>query len=112
MGAPSQKALLIMDNFTGQTRRARYHHCDGSSITTDRLKPLDVSTNKAAKYFLQEKIHQWYAKQVQKQLDAGVEATAVAVNMGMLTMKKAGTQWLTALYDKLHQEKTIGISKS
>ena len=39
-----------------------------------------------------------------------MEATTVAVNMGMPTMKEAGTQWLTALYDKLGQEKTIVIN--
>ena len=45
-----------------------------------------------------------------KKLEAGVEATAVAVKLGIATMKETGAQWLTALYDKLRQEKTIVIN--
>lgn len=60
--------------------------------TTDLLQPLDVSTNKAAKDIQQEKFRQWYAEQVQKQLEAGIEETAIQVNMVMLTMKEAGAQ--------------------
>jgi len=36
---------------------------------TDRLQPLDISVNKAAKEFLRKQFHQWYAKQVCAQLE-------------------------------------------
>ena len=78
--------------------------------TTDRLQPLDVSVNKPAKDFLREKFRTWYAEQVEKQLQAGVEATAVTVNMGMPVMKELGAKWLTSMYDKLQREKTIIIN--
>ncbi len=60
MKAPSQKALVLMDNFSGQTTTAVLEKAEEQGIilvmvpagTTDRLQPLDVSTNKAAKDYL------------------------------------------------------------
>lgn len=59
------------------------------------------NTNKAAKDFLRDRFRQWYAEEVEKQVQAGAEAATVNVNMGMPVMKEAGAKWLTALYDKL-----------
>lgn len=47
---------------------------------------------------------------MQKQLQAGVEATAVQINLGMPVMKESGARWLTALYDKLRFENSIIIN--
>ena len=76
MGAPSQKALVLMDNFSGQTTTSLLEKLEEEGFvvvfipagTTDRLQPLDVSTNKAAKDFLREKFRQWYAEEVARQL--------------------------------------------
>ena len=124
--APTQKALVIMDNFSGQTTSTVFEKVEEEGIvlvmvppgTTDRLQPLDVSTNKPSKDFLRERFRHWYAEQVHKQLQAGVEDTAVKVNMGMPVMKEIGACWLTALYAKLCSEsslitnelKNVGIS--
>ena len=59
IGTPSQKALLIMDNFTSQTTTSVIEKAEEQGIiivmvpagTTDSLQPLDVSVNKAAKAF-------------------------------------------------------------
>ena len=104
--APSQKALIIMDNFTGQTTGAVLELLEEKEIAvvmvpancTDRLQPSDVSVNKSAKDFLRTKFRTWYAEQVEKQLQAGVEASAVHVAMGMPVMKEAGAKWLTSLH--------------
>ena len=64
--------------------------------TTDRLQPLDVSTNKAAKDFLREKFQHWYAQEVETQLQAGTAENAIKINMGMAVMKEVGAKWLTA----------------
>ena len=66
MGAPSQKAMILMDNFSGQTTTSLLYKMEEKGIvvimvsagTTDTLQPLDVSTNKAAKDFLREKFCQ------------------------------------------------------
>lgn len=55
LGTPTQKALVLMDNFSGQTTPAVLERVEEHGIvvvmvpagTTDRLQPLDVSTNKA-----------------------------------------------------------------
>lgn len=36
------------------------------ATTTDRLKPLDLSINKATKDFLRDKFRRWYAQQISK----------------------------------------------
>lgn len=114
----SQKALVVMDNFSGQTTPSLLEKLEEHEIvvimvparTTDRLQPLDVSTNKAAKDFLREKFRQWYAQEVEKQLQAGTAVNAVKVNMGMAVMKEVGAKWLTALYDKLRTETSIVVN--
>ena len=63
--APSQKALVLMDNFSGQTTctTSLLETVEKEGIvvvmippgTTDRLQPLDMCTNKAAKDFLRER---------------------------------------------------------
>lgn len=63
LSAPSQKGFVLMGNFTSQTTALVLEkvHEQGIVIvrvpaaTTVCLQPLDVSTNKAAKYFLREK---------------------------------------------------------
>ena len=118
IGAPSQKAVVLMDNFSGQTTTALLEKVEEEGIvvitipagTTDRLQPLDVSTNKAAKDFLREKFRQWYAEEVEKQLQIGTAAEAIQINMGMAVMKEVGAKWLTALYDKLRTETSIVVN--
>lgn len=41
---------------------------------------------------------------MEKQLQAGIEAEGIEVNMGMPVMKEVGAKWLTALYDKFKME--------
>ena len=70
-------AVLIFDNFKGQCTSELLTLLDDNSINviliphncTDRLQPLDLSVNKAAKEFLRRKFHEWYAKQVCLQLE-------------------------------------------
>ena len=104
-----------MDNFSGQTTTSLLEKVEEEGVvvifippgTTDRLQPLDVSTNKAAKDFLREKFRQWYAQEVEKELQTGTAAEAIQINMGMAVMKEVGAKWLTALYDKLRTVTSI-----
>ena len=45
-----------------------------SANCTDRLQPLDVSINKAAKDYLRWQFQEWYSNQTLKWLDEGTEA--------------------------------------
>ena len=70
--AVDQPVVLIFDNFKGQCTPQLLKFLDTNNISvilvppncTDRLQPLDLSVNKAAKEFLRRKFHEWYAKQV------------------------------------------------
>ena len=120
IGASSQKPLVLMDNFSSQTTTSLLEKVEVEeegvivimipAETTDRLQPLDVSTNKAAKDFLRERFQQWYAQEVEKHLQAGTATEALQINMGMTVMKEVGSKWLTALYDKLRIETSIVMS--
>ena len=109
LGSPNQPALLIMDKFRGQMTNPVQENLEDHKIlvvavpagTTDKLQPLDLSVNKAAKDFLRDRFHHWYAEQVMKQLQDQENPNKVHVDMTTTVMKELSAQWLTALYDNL-----------
>ena len=110
IGVPSQKAMVLMDNFSGQTTTSLLEKLEEKVImipvgTTDRLQPLDVSTNNgAAKDFMREKFRHLYAK---NQVQTG---TAENDMKGMPVMNEVGAKWLTVLYNRLRMETSIVIN--
>ena len=70
-------SLVIFDEFKGQTTDSVLACLKENNILyvkvpancTDRLQPLDVSTNKPAKDFLRSKLQTWYADKLSTQLD-------------------------------------------
>ena len=66
--------------YQGKTERSHPKH------------PFPDAATKQQKEFLREKIRQWYAKEVEKQFQAGVVESGVKVNMGMRVMKEVGDQ--------------------
>ena len=100
-------ALLLFDNFKGQCTEKLLKLLDSKNINvvlippncTDRLQPLDLSVNKAAKEFLRKKFQNWYATQVCAQLDGKLEKEAIDLRLSV--MKSLGAKWLIELYDYL-----------
>ena len=76
---PNQAALALFDVFKGQQTESITSILEANNIIvvpipancTDRLQPMDLSLNKAAKDFMRQKFREWYATEVQKQLDDG-----------------------------------------
>ena len=70
-------ALIIMDNFKGQTAPSvtnlleenNIHVCLLSPNTTNRLQPLDITINKPVKEFYRCKFQEWYVKEVSQQTE-------------------------------------------
>ena len=66
-------ALVIYDMFKGQCTPAIIDLLKQNNVDivfvpancTDRLQPLDVSVNKAAKNFMRDQFQRWYAEQIQ-----------------------------------------------
>ena len=104
---PDQKVLLIMDNFKAHFAGDVLQPLEENGVlviflpanTTDRLQPLDLSINKAAKDFLRDKFRQWYARQVSQSLQTAPENEIVPVKMPDGVLKELGAKWLVAFYD-------------
>ena len=88
LGLPdSQSALVILDEFKGQTTEQVLNLLKQNNIDyvivppncTDRLQPLDVSINKPPKDFLRAKFQNWYAEQIvtQRNSDQAVQPVDV-----------------------------------
>ena len=100
-------ALVIMDNFKGQTTTKITNRLEENNIliswlppnTTDRLQPMDISVNKPAKEYLKKEFEDWYSEQVMQQLDGkdmdDLESTEIQpINLGMPILKEVSAKWL------------------
>lgn len=96
--------LVLFDHFSGQITESVLKLFDENHIhrvvipanCTDRLQPLDVSVNKAAKEFLWRKFHDWYAQKICAQLE---EQTIAPVDLWLSVVKPVGARWMVELYD-------------
>ena len=118
LGLPlNHTALALFDVFKGQQTESVTSIFEANDITvvpipancTDRLQPMDLSVNKAAKDFQHKKFREWYTTEVQKQLDDG--ATHISpVDLRMSVMKPLGSRWLVSLYDYIRDHKAIVLN--
>ena len=91
-------ALVISDNFKGQVtaevkQLLEEHNVHAVKLPpncTDRVQPMDISVNKAAKDFIRQKLNAWYAEQVAQQLDDGKELQPI--NLTGAAMKSIGAK--------------------
>ena len=72
---------------------------------TDRLQPMDININKAAKEFMRNKFSLWYADEVEKRL--GHSEETVPIDLKMSTMKPLGAQWLVSLFDYISSNRSL-----
>lgn len=112
-----QAALAIFDVFKGQQTAEVAALLEENNIIvvlipancTDRLQQMDLSINKAAKEFMRSRFREWYATEVQKQLEDG--ATQVSpIDLRMSTMKPLGARWLVSLYDYIKEHNSLVVN--
>ena len=113
----NQPALVIFDRFRAQcTDRIlsllEDHHVHVAIVPancTNRLQPLDVSVNKAAKDFLRRKFQNWYADQVSLQIHQRQEEdkTLEPVDLRMNIVKPLGAKWIISLFEYLSAKPEI-----
>ena len=90
-----QQALIIMDTFIGQDndtlkKLCTENNCDVVIVPhnlTNKLQPLDLSVNKAAKSFIQNNYNDWFADQVFTQLQNGKDPTDVKISSKLSDLK-------------------------
>ena len=105
--------LLIFDNFKAQCTSDLLKLLDDNYINvtlvpancTDRLQPLDLSVNKAAKEYLRGEFQTWYAKQISQQVQGYSEKKPV--DLRLTAVKSLGAKWLEGLYDNLKAKPEI-----
>ena len=112
-GLPAdQKALLTWDVFRGQTTDHVAQILDSLNIKQSKVvkvpanmthffQPLDLTVNGSAKNFMRKKFVTWYAKEIKKQMDAGVPAESIDVNLKLTSVKALHANWLIELYNVL-----------
>lgn len=101
--ASDHPSLLIFDNFNGQCTEDILKLLDSKNINvviipancTDRLQPLDISVNKAAKEFLRAQFQEWYALQIKHQLQSNTEEP---LHLRLSVVKPLGAKWMVDLY--------------
>ena len=115
---PQQPALVIFDRFRGQCTERFLSLLKENDLyllivlpnCKDRMQPLDVSVNKAAKEFLRRQFQEWYAEKVSYQIrqQGGQEdhSFTVPIDFKMAIVKPFGAKWMIKLYDymKSHPE--------
>lgn len=70
------------------------------------IVPVDLSVNKAAKEFMCSQFREWYASEVQKQLDDGAQQIS-PIDLKMSTMKLLGAGWLVSLHDYIKEHNSL-----
>ena len=112
LGLPAdQKALLTWDVFRGQTTDHVAQILDSLNIKvvkvpanmTHFFQPLDLTVNGSAKVFMRKKIETWYAEEIKKQMDAGVPAESVDVNLKLTSLNALHANWVIELYNMFLQ---------
>ena len=107
-----QGSLLIFDNFKAQITSSILTLLDSHYINvvlipancTDRLQPMDLSVNKAAKDFLRSQFKDWYAHEVCSNLE---EDDSSMVDLKLSRIKPLHAQWLVALYNHIKSNPDI-----
>ncbi len=101
-----QRALVLFDKFKGQCTSSILELLEENNICvvmvpancTDRLQPLNVSVNKAAKNFLRGQFQDWYATQICDQLKAKDDDHKF-VDLKLSIVKPLGAKWMVSMYD-------------
>ena len=114
--AANKRGLVLFDNFNGQCtdgmlKLLEEHHINVILIPancTDRLQPLDLSFNKAAKTFLRSKFQMWFAKEIALQKNG--EKPNEPVDLCLSKIKPLGAQWLLELYDHFKANPSVIVN--
>lgn len=113
-----RSALLIMDNFTGQSTIEVHRLLESNNIftcyippnCTDRLQPMDLSVNKAVKNHMREKFESWYADQVASAITGSDDSDIEPIKYPLPVMRELGAQWLASMHEYISDNPTIIVN--
>ena len=102
-----QKALVIMDVFTGQMpsdvkevlQENNILVTNVPAIMTRFYQPLDLTVNGSAKRFLAKKFNGWYSQQISDELESGKSLEEIYVKLRLSTLKPLHAGWIVDLFN-------------
>jgi hypothetical protein len=110
-----QKSLLLWDVFKAHHTQPVLEKLLKDNIEvifippncTSELQPLDLSVNKPLKDNLKAKFSEWYADQVNCQLEKGIPINGVEIDMHTSVLKPKGVNWVLHAYDSILSNPSI-----
>ena len=81
-------------------------------ILTSKFQPLDLSVNKVAKSFIQNKYNDWFADQVFTQLQIGKDSTDVKISSKSSDLKPIHARWIADWYNHVIKKKEMIVRGS
>ena len=114
-------ALAIFDNFKGQVtddilqllEDHNVHSVRLPANCTDRLQPMDISVNKAAKDFIRQKFNDWYSEKVAEQLGDGAnfdQQLVQPVDLSAAVLKTVGAKWLVQMHEYIQDNPQLIVN--
>ena len=102
-----QKALVVMDVFTGQMTAEVSKIFEESNILVTNVppnmtkfyQPLDLTVNGSAKRFMAKKFNGWYSDQITEQLESGKALEDVDVKLRLSILKPLHAGWVVDFYN-------------
>ena len=118
--AKKQKALIVMDVFTGQmTEDAVKRYQDNNilivnipSNMTKYYQPLDLTVNGYCKKFLKRNFTQWYSAEVTRQLANKVALEDVQVQLQLTKLRPLQPGWIIEFFNEMTTSKGTEITVS
>ena len=107
-GFPNEQlSLIIMDTFKGQDNDTMkelcaVNHCEIVIVPhnlINKLQPMDISVNKAAKSYISIKYNEWFSDQVSSQLISWRDPTQVKVSTKLRDIKPMHARSIVDLYN-------------
>ena len=118
----NKTALVIMDNFKGQTTEAILDLLEHNNIlvsllppnTTGDLQPMDISVNKPTKDYIKQCFEEWYANKIVKHLEENEEeeVSLKSVNLSFPRLKELGAKWLVEMEEYIHENPHFIVNDS
>ena len=121
LGLPeNQKALIIMDVFTGQTTADVIDCYKKNNMCvvyvpanmTKYYQPLDLTVNGYAKRYFKNKFNEWYSQQVSSQLARGINLENIEVKLKLSLIKPIHAAWVVDFYNHMTTAKGVEIITS
>ena len=108
---------MLADVFKGQwTEEVKQlvHKNNGKMVPVPNnmahiYQPLDLSVNRCCKAFLRKESQNWFAGQVQQQIQNGCEAEEVKVDLTISILKSIQAKKLTSFYDRMQNRPDIAV---